>query len=110
MGEWKYTLIYDLAACEDECETEAQIHFQISSSVRSQLSVSQLPVFRPWVSLTAGVNSIDLSQHPAVIQGRFEFMGGWIGDLTVTADVLFDKSVIASVTLTDTGTMGMCFK
>lgn len=59
------------------------------------------------MSLTAGSKFVDLSQHPAVIQARFESSDGRLGGLNVNADVALDGIVVASVSLTDTGTMSI---
>lgn len=97
-------MVYDTTSCS-LCETEPEIHLQIASSIRSTTSPS-LPIFQPWISLTAGSNFVDLSKHPAVIQARFEYAGSHLGGLTVTAEMVLDSVVKASVPLFDTGLIG----
>ncbi len=98
-------MTYDTAACGGTCETEPEIHLQISSSIRSTTS-SPLPKFRPWISLTAGSEYVDISQHPVVIQARFDTTANRLGDLTVRADVVREDFVLGTISLFDTGTMG----
>ena len=95
---------YDTATCTT-CETQPEIHLQIGSSIRSASS-SPLPKAQSWVSLTAGSEFVDNSQHPAVIQTKFDSVEGKLGGLAVTADVVLDSVVVASIPLSDTGTMG----
>lgn len=98
-------MTYDSAACGGTCETEPEIHLQITSSIRSATS-SPLPKFRPWISLTAGSEYVDISQHPVVIQAMFDTAANRLGDLTVRADVVHDGFVVGTIPLFDTGTMG----
>lgn len=102
MGRWEYSVTYD--PCTD-CNQQPEIHLLIGSSVR--VPTSTLPVFRPWVSLSAGSDSVDASRHPAIIQTKFDSGNGRLGGLTVTADILFNSAVVATIALSDTGTMGI---
>ncbi len=97
-------MAYDRTGC-NTCETEPEIQLQIGSSVRSATSLP-LPKALSWVSLTAGSQYVDISQHPAVIQTRFDSTAGRLGGLTVIADVVLDSVVVKSVPLTDTGSLG----
>lgn len=107
IGRWSYKVDYDTSSCST-CDAEPEIHLQIGSSIRSETS-PPLPTFHPWVSLTPGSNSVDLSRHPVVIQARFDYADkGRLGGLMATADVRFNSAVVASVPLFDTGLMGIC--
>ncbi len=97
-------MIYDDSFCAS-CGKEPKIHLQIGSSIRNRTS-SSLPKFSPWISLTAGSDFVDLAQHPAVIQARFDSIGGRLGDLSVSVEVISNSVVLSSIKLTDTGTMG----
>lgn len=96
---------YDTSLCStDECEANPEIHLQIGSSIRTPGSV--LPKFHSWVSLTPGSEFVDLAQHPAVIQARFDSANGRIGELIVRADIVSSNGDVTSVTLTDSGSQG----
>jgi hypothetical protein len=96
---------YDASSCST-CDAEPEIHLQIGSSIRSETS-SPLPKIQPWVSLSPGSDFVDLSQHPTVIQVRFDFAEGRLGGLTATANIFLDSVFVASIPLFDTGLMGI---
>ena len=98
-------MVYDTTSCST-CEAEPEVHLQIGSSVRSETS-PPLPNFHPWVSITPGSDFVDLSQHPTVIQARFDYAEGRLGDLIATAIIRLNSVVVALVQLFDTGLMGM---
>ncbi|XP_032784296.2 calcium-activated chloride channel regulator 1 [Daphnia magna] len=101
IGRWSYQVAYDTTSCSS-CETQPEIHLQIGSSIRSATSPA-LPTFQPWVSLTTSSGFVDISEHPAVIQTRFEYANSNLGGLIVTADVILNSVVKASIPLFDTG-------
>ncbi|XP_046643221.1 calcium-activated chloride channel regulator 1-like isoform X2 [Daphnia pulicaria] len=109
-GRWIYKVDYDSSSCST-CDAEPEIHLQIGSSIRSETSTTPgskppLPTFHPWVSLTPGSNSVDLSRHPVVIQARFDYADkDRLGGLMATANVRLNSAVVASVPLFDTGLM-----
>lgn len=105
VGEWNYTVSYNSSTCST-CETVSDIHLQVSSSIRRGAG-SDLPKFKSWISLTPGFDYVDLSQHPAIIQVRFDTKAGRLGGLTVTADLIQNSVVVESIPLTDTGTFGV---
>jgi hypothetical protein len=98
-------VVYNTSTCS-ACDAEPEIHLQIGSSVRSQTN-SPLPKFKPWVSLSPGGDFVDLSQHPTVIQARFDFEEGRLGGLIAKADIFLDSIFVTSIPLLDTGLMGM---
>ena len=105
VGEWNYTVSYNSSTCST-CKTVSDIHLQVSSSIRTGAG-SDLPKFKSWISLTPGFDYVDMSQHPAIIQVRFDSKAGRLGGLTVTADLIQNSVVVESIPLTDTGTFGV---
>ncbi|XP_057379893.1 calcium-activated chloride channel regulator 1-like isoform X2 [Daphnia carinata] len=100
-GRWSYQVVYDTTSCS-ACQPQPEIHLQIGSSIRSATSPA-LPKFQPWVSLTTSSGFVDLSEHPAVIQTRFEYANNNLGGLIVTAEIVLNSIVKASIPLFDTG-------
>ena len=98
---------YDTSSCST-CDAEPEIHLQIGSSIRSETS-SPLPKIQPWVSLSPSLDFVDLSQHPTVIQVRFDSAEGPLGGLTATADIFLDSVFVASIPLFDTGSIGIFY-
>ncbi|KAI9554892.1 hypothetical protein GHT06_020170 [Daphnia sinensis] len=101
IGRWSYQVAYNNTSCSS-CETQPEIHLQIGSSIRSATSPA-LPKFQPWVSLTTNSGFVDMSEHPAVIQTKFEYNNSNLGGLVVTADIVLNSVVKASIPLIDTG-------
>lgn len=97
-------MVYDPTSCPT-CDAEPEIHLQIGSTIRSE-TASPLAKFHPWVSLSPGLDFVDLSQHPTVIQARFDSAEGRLGGLIATADIFLDSIFVETIPLFDTGLMG----
>jgi hypothetical protein len=108
VGEWNYTVTYNSSTCSN-CQAVADIHLHVSSSIRNTTSdlPKDLPKLKSWISLTPGFDFVDLSQHPVIIQVRFDSKDGRLGGLTITADLIQNSVVVESIPLTDTGTFGI---
>ncbi len=69
------------------------------------------PKLHPWISLTAGTETLDASQHPMIISVRFDSSTYIpVGGLDVTAEII-KGSEVDKIALTDSGTLGnyYCF-
>ncbi len=94
--------MYDSSNC-NSCQDVETIQLLVLSSPND----NNAPKLRPWISLTAGTEIIDASQHPMIISARFDSSTYIpVGDLDVTAEIIRESVKVDCITLTDSGTLG----
>ena len=106
VGQWSYSVAYDTNGCET-CQNPATIQLQITTSPKDSTDVTRL---YPWVSLTAGSDAVNASKHQMVISAKFQSKNGPLGDLSVSAEIIKDSTKLATISLTDSGTLGKLLK